>query len=71
MVRGKGNAFAPRELSLNQTRLTTQMDSENKCRSIYYRGCSTDLGQADLFGSSFINRVKCNVLLEKYCFNHK
>lgn len=63
VVRGKGNALVPRELILNQTCLTTQMDSENKYRNIYYPSCWADLGQADLFGSAFINKLKYNMLL--------
>lgn len=63
VVRGKGSASAPRELSLSETCLTAHMDSKNKYRNIYCPSCSADLGQADLFGPPFINRVKYNMLL--------
>lgn len=64
VVRGRGNVFVPREPSLNQTCLAAPMDSKNKYRNIYYPSCSTGSGRADLFGSSFINRVKYSILLE-------
>lgn len=36
---------------------------QNKYRNIYYPSCWADLGQAGLFGSAFINRLKYNMLL--------